>query len=330
MSMTTDITGGLFGPSKEELAAQARMGAARSQAEGLVEAARAREASPAYGPGSKKLGRPGYYPTGDKPGRAEMHLAAAAARGKELGEPTSFRGGAGAPEPVHIMRGTTSTYGYGPEEYATPLQAQQAYNRRMLTQTLGDIAARSDREKLTRPGLVEAAHARYGTWRPAGQTLEEVKQEEGPGATEMRQAQAEYYRAGARTIDQQSPKKETASPEVTGFLNEILAKHGRAVPKQNAPGYDYEWPTDRGMVDDINRALDIAKKQGVEAARKDFEESRQFHDFEPLFSPEMREAGKKNPEFWRRYVLEKGPELRKRLDEENERLRQERENLLIP
>jgi len=275
----------------------------------------------------------GFYPTRGKSGAADLHAAAAARAGTELGEPTSFRGGAGAPEPIQIIRKTTPTYTHGfasmGEEYATPLQAQQAHNRAMLQRSLGDIAARSDREKLTRPGLVEAAQSRYGEYRAPGQTLEEIKN---AGLAEARQAQGEFYRSQARGQDvatkgveqqQQTKTTKTASPEATNFLEEILKQQGRAVPKQNAPGYDYEWPTDRGVVDDINRAFDIAKNQGAEAARKDFEESRHFREFEPLFSPEMRARGQKNPEFWRRFVLEKGPELRKRLGAERERMREE-------
>ena len=71
----------------------------------------------------------------------------------ELGEPTSFRGGAGAPAPAEVVRGMRMTYtnpaadtggGYAPTpgrgtaEFATPTEAGQAYNR---GQNIGDYRA---------------------------------------------------------------------------------------------------------------------------------------------------------------------------------------------
>lgn len=312
--------------------ARSRERVANIRAEADIERARIAKEPPAFGPGSVGIGgkiAPQPAPQAPVVPVDLRHLAEARERGKELGEPTSYRGGAGAPDPVHIIRRTTSTFGYGPEEYATPLQAQQAHNRAMLHKSLGDIAARSEREKLTRPGLVEAAKDRYGEYRAPGQTLEEIK---AAGLAEARRAQGDYYQAQARGLDvaargaeQQLAKTEGAdAPEVTNFLNEILAKHGRKIPKQNAPGYDYEWPTDRGMVDDINRALDVAKKQGAEAGRKAFEENRAIREYEPLFSPELKTKYEKtNPEWWRQYVLKYGPELKKRHQAERKQMREE-------
>jgi hypothetical protein len=81
----------------------------------------------------------------------EAELVAA---GAELGAPTSYAGGAGAPMPVEIVRGLKTTYtnpapysggGYNPDpsrntrEFASPIQAQQAFNRGQLNMNLAAI-----------------------------------------------------------------------------------------------------------------------------------------------------------------------------------------------
>lgn len=90
----------------------------------------------------------GFRNTGFMRERYEANLAAAAGEAKgasELGAPTSFNAGAGAPPPVEVMRGTRTTFtnpapdtgdgGYNPapgtgtKEYGSLVQAGQAYNR---------------------------------------------------------------------------------------------------------------------------------------------------------------------------------------------------------
>lgn len=61
----------------------------------------------------------------------------AAAETAELGAPTSFKGGAGAPAPIGVIRGLRQTFAPQQQpgeqfiegEYSTPLRAAQAYNR---------------------------------------------------------------------------------------------------------------------------------------------------------------------------------------------------------
>lgn len=150
MTMTTDLEGGMFGPSKEELAAAARVQAAREAAAGEVEAARLRSAAYAEATARERGDIRGtglltkYRPIGgwanERGGvgaSGEGGSLRAAAGATELGAPTSFKAGAGAPEPIGVIRGMKQTYAplrqagqqFIEGEYATPLQARQAFNR---------------------------------------------------------------------------------------------------------------------------------------------------------------------------------------------------------
>ena len=107
-----------------------------------------------------------------------------AGAGAALGEPTSFRGGVGAPMPVEVVRGGRTTYtnpapdapggGYNPtaarntQEFASPLQAQQAWNRGMRSEAV----AEGDRRGFTVPEAT--LDARYGGFRTPGTSLAET------------------------------------------------------------------------------------------------------------------------------------------------------------
>ena len=258
-------------------------------------------------------------------GVAERNLAATA--GKELGEPTSFNAGAGAPEPIAIMRGTRTTFSPGqPEgrqfalpEVATDLQARQAWNRTQLAREQGEVAGLpiSPESKVT---LAEAAKERFGEWQPAGGALAEITAEgRQPGAKELRVAQtAELNRKEAAAIGQQN---------VDDFTKQWQGTHGQ---------YDksgvYQKPTDPNVVRDKAMATEIARTQGTEAGLKHYQESTQFRSFEPLFTPEnlttfraglppaaqnnpvysdaYLNAIKQHPQAWRETVLQLGPKLR--------------------
>jgi hypothetical protein len=163
MSMTTDITGGLFGPTKEEIKAQTDLREAQTRADAYLQAVRAKNEPPAFGPGSKRLGRPGYYPAEGQASpypTADLRMAAAKEAGAGLGEAGSYLGGAGAPAPIGVIRGTTQTYATkagGPNltEFATPTQAQQAWNR----------------EQLRLAGGGPKAIAKHGEFMPEGSAL---------------------------------------------------------------------------------------------------------------------------------------------------------------
>ena len=169
MSMTTDLTGGGYGPTEKEEAAQYNLAAAAARANADIETARIR--ADALNPG-KLPGMPmGRFSSGGGTGGggapapgggvADLRAAEAARNGAELGEPTSFRGGAGAPAPVGMIRGMRQTYATeagGPNltEFATPVQAQQAFNR----------------EQARVAGNTPEAVKQYGELVPTGGTLE--------------------------------------------------------------------------------------------------------------------------------------------------------------
>ena len=141
-----------------------------------------------------------------------------AGAGAALGEPTSFRGGAGAPPPVEVVRGARTTFtnpapdspggGYNPtaarntQEFASPLQAGQAYNR---GERAGFVATHPTRENLTYPtgtSPEEQATAKYGKFRAPGQTVAEIQAtKEGPGTTAARSEQAGLFKAQREGIE---------------------------------------------------------------------------------------------------------------------------------
>ena len=207
-------------------------------------------------------------------GVARTHLATAATRGAEMGETTAFAGGAGAPEPIGVIRGTTQTFTPGrlpghqfaEPEVATPLQAQQAYNRGMLQENLGRIAKLGERVTFpkegagTRKSLEAAAHARYGEPRVAGQTLKEIEATKYGGAEDVRKAQAGALTE--QTAEAKRKSEKAAEQERTGaFEKRFLREHGTATPKKTGAGYDYAMPRDMNPAD-YDRAFELASNQG--------------------------------------------------------------------
>jgi len=201
MSLTTDITGGLFGPTEEEEKLRRQLAVQQAKYEQALakEAAKQQAAAPI-----KKLGRPGYYTPGkgaSEPSRDLRHFVTAAWRGQELGEPASYGGQApltrqetaqarrrglvlGAEgEPIEVIRRLTSTY-VGPrgggEEYATIGQARQAFRRelgageyRPKGYTLATLKAPSGESALSPEKYFEALLiSRFGrTDRKTGETI---------------------------------------------------------------------------------------------------------------------------------------------------------------
>gem|GEM_PF-5232666 len=217
-------------------------------------------------------------------GTAQMHLAQAAERGKEIGEPTSFNAGAGAPAPIAVMRGNTTTYNSGlpgrqfsDAEYATPLQAQQAYNRGMLQKNLGDIAARSDRERLTRPGLVEAAQARYGDYRAPGQTVAEITASKANQDPE-KIGKGELYGAMAREKDAALTGGEGKTNEKQGVASfqRLMSESPYSTYKDGKMTFT---PKDENQARDAMAAENIARAQGGEAGFKHFEERQEARNY---------------------------------------------------
>jgi len=125
MAFTTDVYDDLD-QQNLRLAAVDRANPGRTEP-----AASLRQAAPPN-PGERSFGfRSGAVQVG---GVADQHLNLATEAGKELGAPTSFNAGAGAPAPIGVIRGMRQTFATdegGPQlsEFATPLRAAQAYNR---------------------------------------------------------------------------------------------------------------------------------------------------------------------------------------------------------
>lgn len=150
MSLTTDITGGLFGPSEEDLQKQEKIDLGREKLDLLREYLANQSASKAYEEAQKarkeKVAR--YYQR--MYGGSSPSLDKTKVYPSEIGEPTSYGGqqplsgeeaekarqrgmvlGAEG-QPIEVIRGGQASY-VGPrggkEEYATPGQARQAFRR---------------------------------------------------------------------------------------------------------------------------------------------------------------------------------------------------------
>jgi hypothetical protein len=141
---TTDIKGAAFGnPTREDVGAL-RAIAAQNEAAGRAEVANmaavsrdeaaARTSGAVRGEGTLTKYRPvGGWRTPAGGGEAVNVVANSA----ELGAPTSYDGGTGAPEPITVMRGMRQTYAplrqagqqFIEGEFATPTMARQAFNR---------------------------------------------------------------------------------------------------------------------------------------------------------------------------------------------------------
>lgn len=155
MSLTTDITGGLFGPTEEEQKYLRQLGLLQERLSSLEEQQEAaRQAKlPAKIPGTPHYLTPeGKRVDQGTTGTEMRHLTLAALQGRGLGEETSYGGqrpltgeevsraqqaglalGAGG-EPVEVIRGRSVTYAgprAGGEEYLTAGQARQAFRREL-------------------------------------------------------------------------------------------------------------------------------------------------------------------------------------------------------
>jgi hypothetical protein len=204
---------------------------------------------------------------------AERQPGAGAA---EMGEPTSFRSGAGAPEPIAVMRGTTTTFSPGrlpgrqfaEPETATPLEARQVWNRGMRAEAV----AAADRRGFTVPEAT--LEARYGSWREPGTSrLETIANLDPTGARAFNLARTKGVEEAIKTSET-AQKQQDRRRAADQFLHEIVpTAGGTRAPNQNAPGYKLTWPTDPGKVADLNRAYDTFMATGDKAAaRKVFDE----------------------------------------------------------
>ena len=119
-------------------------------------------------------------------------------------------------------------------------------------------------------------------------------------------------------------EKDARTKAATDFLHEIIPMAGGVrTPKKNAVGYDLQWPSDPGAIADVNRAHDKFMATGDKAAAmKDYQESKQIRQYEPLFDQaaldilkpgftmdELSALRQTSPDHYRQVLLKWGPQL---------------------
>ena len=244
------------------------------------------------------------------------HETEAVAAGAALGEPTSFRSGAGAPPPVAIMRGMRTTFqnpaadqpgggyvqtpGSSPQEFATPTQAGQAWHQGMA----GTETAVADARGITDPGIA----TRHGTFHVPGQTVAEIQAtKEGPGATQERLMKGKLFEQQQqeilRTQDVAKVKKNTEA------FDQLM---------HESPYSTFDTTTGQGKfkAKDESQYRDYlaSKKIGQEdpqAGRKHFEDRQMVRQYlqtqklQPGFNADAAlDAASSSPEVWQSLVAD--------------------------
>ena len=230
-------------------------------------------------------------------------LAAGAA---QVGEPTSFRGGAGAPEPIAVMRGTATTYSPGvlpghqfaEPEMATPHQAGQAWNQGMRNEAV----AAGERRWFTTPEAT--LDTQYGGFRSPGQTLAETT-----GQKHV-EAMAAYTRdpskVAAAEIAQQKQAEAEKAKIGTDFETDVKRRHGEPmVGKGGGITYDIS-KLDPYKLRDIDGAKNYAMEQGDPKAGHNYMEWSQRLRMQ---YPDIYAATRSNPLAWDDVVRTHGPQL---------------------
>jgi hypothetical protein len=235
----------------------------------------------------------------------------------ELGEPTSFAGGAGAPEPIEVIRGMKRTYAPAgqSDEYGTRLQAAQAYNRVAKGRELAEIGGLPVSPE-TKDFFTQEAEKRYGSYRAPGQTLAEIAAErEGPETGKLRALQT-------RGLERQETEA-LGTESIARFNKWYEGQYG----KYDSSGVLIK-PTGENEIRDLRAAQEVAKSQGDVAARKYYQDSLMVRQYEPVVTganlqymqskvpgqkvPTSAELAiiKQSPDAWRRTVLHYGPYLK--------------------
>lgn len=148
-----------------------------------------------------------------------------------LGDPTSFRGGGGAPAPTAVMRGTQQTYTIAPptpegpgfvaqpgmgQEFSSPMRAGQEYNRGQGAAFRAELQKRAEERRITDPTIEGQVAQRYGEFRPTGATLEDikgqwhVKAQEAAGKNQYYEALARQSKAQEAKVDLEHKREEEA------------------------------------------------------------------------------------------------------------------------
>lgn len=217
-----------------------------------------------------------YRPVGGWAGDKE-NLALAGNAGAGLGEPTSFRGGAGAPEAVPVTRGMQTTYTIPPktpdgggfvaqpgtgQEFLTPMRAGQEFNRAQG----GVETAAADARGITDPTIA----ARRGVFRPEGATGHEI-QAQAVGEQQRLTQSAENKRpelVAQAAAQDTAQKKAQAKQHVTDFQS-WLTQSPYATFKDGKLEYKSK---DEHMERDRIAAESIAQEQGPKAGQQHFED----------------------------------------------------------
>ena len=211
--------------------------------------------------------------------------AALAAGAASVGEPTSFRGGAGAPEPIAVMRGTATTFSPGrlpghqfaEPEMATPLGAQQAWNRGMR----GEAVAAGDKRGFTTPEAT--LDTQYGGFRAPGQTTAEIAAtKEGPGKTAEGVGKGQYFTAAA-DVTKAGLEKGEGKQHVDQF-NKWLGESPYSTYDTTKHTVGFV-PKDEGMARDKQAGENLALSHGFEVGKQHFvdrQEARKWLTTQPL------------------------------------------------
>lgn len=248
---------------------------------------------------------------GDEPGPGFRNTGAFRERGlqqaqlgmgaAEVGEPTSFRAGAGAPEPIAVTRGMTTTFSPGrlpgnqfaEPEMATPLLAQQAWNRGMRGQTVAANEARG----VTTPE--ETLDTQFGGFRAPGTSLVEAK------GQQVREGQAAENKrpdlVAAAKIAEEKQARVQKEQIGTDFEGRALKRYG--VYKDGK----LDRPAEEHVLRDLDEAKEYAMEQGDQKAGHNYMEwSQRLREMYPdVYATTM----KTNPLAWRDIVITHGPKI---------------------
>ncbi len=215
------------------------------------------------------------------------HLADAVAAGTTFGTPTAFNGGAGAPQPVEVVRGTKTTYtnpapdtgngGYAPtasrntQEFATPVQANQAFNRGSLQDAMGAALGLSD---VVPPG------SPAGTLSPRGQALADAADKYG-GYQEPR---TDLANAQIGALNAKAAADTAATDNFT--LNQNRARfQQQALPALGVKNLD-DLKKDPEKYNLFVQHLDLAGKDGPQTALAKLQDTMSYNRWDKQFTPD--------------------------------------------
>lgn len=213
-----------------------------------------------------------------------------------LGEPTSFRGGFGAPPPVAIMRGPRTTFqnpardqgpgggyvqtpGSSPVEYATPAQAGQAF--------------------------IQATEGPAG-FRAPGQTFKEAVPGEMVGHEQERLMKAEAFRQAAAKTQREEEKirRDAVSTE----FDKMIKRHLGTPTVGTGGAISHEL---KGVEPSVLRSIDYARDYALEQGSAD--SGRKFMDWDrqlqARYPTQYNWYMQNNPAGWYDKVREAGPRM---------------------